>query len=144
MSTRDGGSAFPFVARTTPQPGQEVVIIEDGMTMRQWYKGKALMGFCARMARSRYSDLEYDLVGGRVEAKIAGVLADRMLAEDEEREDAPSAPSFTKDHLRAVVLAGGYHHPEGVSVHYADGRLLPDAVLAEVADLIGVRLPPED
>ena len=81
-SEKDGGAAFPFVMRRTPRPGQEVVVYDKGMTLRQHYQGQALAGLCARMDKARYYDLEHETVGGRTEAKVAAILAGRMLDED--------------------------------------------------------------
>lgn len=54
-----------------------------------------------------------------------------------------TAIGMTDDHLRALVLAGGYRVPEGVFPEYSDGRHLPDPLLADVADVVRSILSPE-
>lgn len=86
VATGDGGQAFPKTGSYGESSGTEYDSLDrDGMTMRQHYKGQALAGLCARMGTSGYYDLEHGHAFGQSEARVAGILADAMLAEEEER-----------------------------------------------------------
>lgn len=74
---KDGGAAFPNVLVTVDKNGSQNFIVNNGMTMRQWYKGMALMS----MMTCRTHDWTYtDCV------EYCAKYADAMLAEDAERE----------------------------------------------------------
>lgn len=64
---KDGGSAFPCWHGD---------VWQDGITLRQWYKGMALMGMLANRDYTGNSCGEV--------AKMTGDYADAMLREDEE------------------------------------------------------------
>jgi len=68
---KDGGQAFPRSG---------TVVAVQGMSMRQWYKGMALQGLCAN---GRANCIEQHLPEV---IRVAGFLADAMIAEDEEFE----------------------------------------------------------
>jgi hypothetical protein len=63
----NGGPAFPFMPQCAPG---EWALGQSGMTMRQFYKGMALIGV-------RTEDLKWL-------ANYVGEIADVMLAEDKE------------------------------------------------------------
>ena len=67
----DGGPAFPRIANLSVEK-------MDGMTMRQWYKGQALIGLVIATENPNQP------LGWSVEmvASAAGDYADAMLAED--------------------------------------------------------------
>jgi hypothetical protein len=73
----DGGPAFP-VADTTHWDGQ-IQYGSNGMTLRDYFAGQALAGFCA--VPDRYNWLCDD-------AAFAYKIADAMLAARERKEDA--------------------------------------------------------
>lgn len=75
----DGGPAF---AHGNPEQGGH-----SGVTVRQFYKAYALMGIVARGGFGKLQPLVDGTRGGILEARAAGVLADAMLREDEEREN---------------------------------------------------------
>ena len=74
-ATDDGGPAFPRIANLSIQK-------MDGMTMRQWYKGQALIGLVIA------SENPNQPLGWSAElvASAAGDYADAMLAEDAKEE----------------------------------------------------------
>ena len=73
----DGGQAFPRnYAHMNPEAGKSELASHKGMTMRQWYKGMALHNPAT------------SYLGDPVEvSKLAGDLADALLAEDEKFEN---------------------------------------------------------
>jgi len=73
MSKSDGGPAFPGPV--------EGLSVEQGMTMRQWYKGRAM---------SKVQDLFYNngVPDAKKIANTTGLLADAMIKEDEAHEQA--------------------------------------------------------
>lgn len=80
----DGGPAFPqpdvkhAVDRVR---GGQVVSFMAGMTMRQYYKGQAIVGMLSSNPRVDQSDRRR---GEVLLTESASVLADAMIAEDEE------------------------------------------------------------
>jgi hypothetical protein len=71
MTTKDdGGPAFP----TLDNNGQGLVLREWGMTLRDWFAGQALAGFCADPSNHELFDDAMDA------AQNAYELADAMLA----------------------------------------------------------------
>jgi len=72
MTKDTGGAAFPT------KPGEETiggeVIRYEGMTLRDWFAGQALMG-CAQMLPSTAGNHREEA------ARVAYELADAMLAE---------------------------------------------------------------
>ena len=71
--TKDGGPAFPRALSLIPSNG-EIVWDQQGMTLRDYFAGKALQGLLA--ARK---DIGW---GGPIDiAKRCGEFADAMLAE---------------------------------------------------------------
>ncbi len=79
---KDGGSAFP----RTLSPHEVCKAPIDGMTLRDWYKGKILAGFCANPAIfapradcgwSLLNCTDADLIG------YASRLADEAIAESQ-------------------------------------------------------------
>ena len=63
----DGGPAFPRIANLSIQQ-------MDGMTMRQWYRGQALIGIAMRALAPAAAAIEAD-----------GEYADAMLKEEKAR-----------------------------------------------------------
>jgi hypothetical protein len=74
----NGGPAFPYMPQTNPG---EWAIGQSGMTMRQWYKGMALMGELA--AQSEADGVWLPKTADDLTERCAA-FADAMLAEDEE------------------------------------------------------------
>lgn len=72
---KSGGQAFP----RTSQSEKNYAIDVAGMTLRQWYKAKAMQG----MIETSRGEL---LVSSSTLARISGKIADAMIAEDEEFE----------------------------------------------------------
>lgn len=69
MSINDGGSAFPYAAYG--ENGERSLC--RGMTLRQWYAGKALQGILANpnnTAPSKFAEFSFD-------------FADKMIREEQ-------------------------------------------------------------
>ena len=64
----DGGSAFP-------SHGTMGEVVQEGMTLRDWFAGQALMGYLANPAPGAV--IESQMV------KICYIMADAMIAEGE-------------------------------------------------------------
>ena len=73
---KDGGPAFPSrdVAGDS-STGSHVLTTHGGMTMRQWYKGQALVGL---LALTGVKDTHLGVCADKT-----GKIADAMVAEDE-------------------------------------------------------------
>lgn len=82
MSKNTGGPAFPSPRFAVPQDLAEQGVLSlgtmQGMTMRQYYKAKAMQGLIV--------DPDYDGVTGYEIARCAAGIADGMIAEDIEYE----------------------------------------------------------
>lgn len=82
MAKNDGGPAFPteqkdyVINSVTGSCSWHHGQITPGMTMRQWYKGMAIMGLIA----SCPWDVKFDI---DCNVGFAGRIADAMIAEDE-------------------------------------------------------------
>ena len=71
---KDGGQAFPLRVADSVLEGQ----YQPGMSLRDYFAGQALMGFCAREAPGETSrDKAY------TRAVLSYLAADQMLAEGE-------------------------------------------------------------
>jgi hypothetical protein len=67
-----GGSAYPHDAEW--HEGREVWAAEKGMTLRDWFAGQAIMGFCA-------DPTNHDVFASQDEAAMnAYTVADAMIA----------------------------------------------------------------
>lgn len=63
----DGGNAFPIV-ETDPMCGTR---IHSGMSLRDWFAGMAISGFCANV---QWSGIPHDIV-----ARAGFIMADAMI-----------------------------------------------------------------
>ncbi len=82
----DGGSAFPSPERTLPAEAgyyKQLIPAQSGMSLRDWFAGQALAGLTSRLSNADYDDIRNGIRAGGHEARIAGLLADAMLAERE-------------------------------------------------------------
>jgi hypothetical protein len=68
----DGGPAFPCETYGIKN-GKETTVPTNGMSLRDWFAGQVLAGFCANSALR--DDMEDELV-----AKCCYAIADAMLA----------------------------------------------------------------
>ena len=77
MTTKDtGGSAFPRIDRIEPgEYGDHSVVSTGGMTLRDWFAGKAMQGMFANGELTERSDWN-----PRTAAVAAYAIADAMLA----------------------------------------------------------------
>jgi hypothetical protein len=73
----DGGSAFPI---NSPSGTPERMPLRDGMSLRDWFAGKALSGFAGKLSENDRENLADRIKGGAIEARAAYALADAMLA----------------------------------------------------------------
>lgn len=93
MGKRDnGGSAFPI-------PGSEQGHIPngtwnqtyepptEGMSLMDWFAGKAMQVVLEIRGEDKLSDIEHELRAGGNEAKIAYQIAEAMIAEKRRRGD---------------------------------------------------------
>ncbi len=100
MRRNDGGRAFPSPAPDICTPE------EEGMTMRQWYKGQAILSG-AIMAELFNEDKEKVITAKAIAEKVAE-LADELVAEDA-REQSDEVPQGLLDAAlkwRDAVRAG--------------------------------------
>lgn len=83
MARPDGGSAFPHVAELIDRmpDGEGVVrpITAGGMTLRSYYKAKAMQGLLAAGGAA-----QFPFTGDTTLAAAAGKIADAMIAEDDQ------------------------------------------------------------
>lgn len=82
-ATNDGGPAFPVAIMARQADGQPLTGYDfgvGGMSLRDWFAGMALQGYCAR------PDLEKECQQGF--ALAAYDQADAMLAARERKEEA--------------------------------------------------------
>lgn len=78
---KNGGPAFPRIRNHVDTLGflhQE----SDGMTLRQWYAGQALAGFCSTCPTGGIRALSEDPANGRLVATAALALADKLIELD--------------------------------------------------------------
>lgn len=74
MKEKHGGTAFPRpLSHVPPSALEDYESAQDGMTMRQWYKGMALLGLLASGKATT--------IGSTTEMVVE--LANAMLTEDE-------------------------------------------------------------
>lgn len=64
-----------------PSHGSMGEVVQTGMTLRQYYAGKALAGLCAGMTEHRKKMIHEGSLGGAIEARVARIVADRMIEE---------------------------------------------------------------
>ena len=78
----NGGSAFPKTGSFHSEAGREYDSVDtDGMSLRDWFAGKALTGIVAGLcSNSARGDRAYDRVGFSDAAEDAYTLADAMIA----------------------------------------------------------------
>jgi hypothetical protein len=74
----DGGPAFPTVERRTPPGCEPYDVPVNGMTLRDWFAGQALIGI---LQDKRYSEAGNEAACASELARYAGRIADEMLAE---------------------------------------------------------------
>jgi hypothetical protein len=72
QNDKTGGPAFPTAPAMAAIHGLPVA---PGMTLRQWYKGQALIGIISRTPWGILDDV--NVFGG-----VSGEIADKLLAED--------------------------------------------------------------
>lgn len=77
-----GGYAFPN-EHLSPEAGPGATEWHTGMTMRQWYKGQALIGI---MTSPGYAEGPEPLEFPKTAAILAAVMADALIAEDRRAE----------------------------------------------------------
>jgi len=75
---QDGGPAFPIEPIRDHNTGEGLVDGCNGMSLRDWFAGQALIGLCVH-GLGNQPDLAHGVRGGNLEAKAAYVLADAML-----------------------------------------------------------------
>ena len=81
---KTGGQAFPGLLTGKWADGKVFAPdSSDGMSLRDYYKGQALIGLANRLTDERFEHLFNGTQGGMKEAIVAGVLADAMLQERE-------------------------------------------------------------
>ena len=81
--SNDGGAAFPVVDGYHKDGRHRGG--ESGMTLRDYFAGKALAGLCVRAADDgQRTEWRFQLI-----ANVALKVADAMLAARERKEDAP-------------------------------------------------------
>lgn len=95
MSKQYGSHAFPFPTEQTMEGWNGTKAGEMGMTMRQWYKGMALMGLLSKLPlidqEGKIGIVVEDKLKHNADiAESCGWIAEAMIAEDEE---------FTKEEL---------------------------------------------
>jgi len=79
MSTKDdGGSAFPVAAKHDKN-GNSLAFFERGMTLRDWFAGRALAAIATPHALKALAEQGGD--PSAIMASTAYALADAMLAE---------------------------------------------------------------
>jgi hypothetical protein len=77
MTTKpNGGPTFPIVS------GDDV--LSDGMTLRQYYAGQALMGIANTISPSDLRSLADGITGGKLIARAAFQIADAMIEAEKE------------------------------------------------------------
>jgi len=76
MSEKNNPAAFPRAATWSPD-GQHVVPQQQGMTLRDWFAGRALAGMCAMMDKI---SAPANMSGENGLALQAYLIADAMLA----------------------------------------------------------------
>lgn len=79
MSKDKSGQAFPHFTRHTLIDGGIVELTLPGMTLRQWYKGQAIMGVLANQ-QARPFGMAFTEADA---AAVASRIADALLEEDE-------------------------------------------------------------
>ncbi len=89
MSERnDGGPAYPseYIKHKSGDVGNNVPIIEhsSGMTLRDWFAGKAMQGFYAGMDTKKAAVGKWDL---DCDAQLFYKIADAMLEAREHKEE---------------------------------------------------------
>lgn len=84
---KDGGQAFPRnYAYMNPEAGKSELRSVDGMTMRQYYKGQALLGSLSSdklMMAVREVATQRGETSSAILAQSCAEYADHMIAEDE-------------------------------------------------------------
>lgn len=81
MPKDQGGNAFSRPDIHIREEGRDFYERgQEGMTMRQWYKGQALLGM---MSRDTFDEGQ---ATPEQRAKLAGIEADAMIAEDRKAE----------------------------------------------------------
>jgi len=107
MSAPNGGPAFPSkftVVAGSFDPikgrvvGEEQVYVQMGMTMRQYYKAAAL-----QVIDSRYTNAGNEAACVYEVSRYAGLLADAMLAEDEEHATPSSLTQWSDTALDKLL-----------------------------------------
>jgi hypothetical protein len=88
----DGGPAFPRQSDQTIRGAQGYQSGENGMSLRDWFAGKALSGFLGDhlLSASLDSNCGEGNEGAETNARWAYQLADAMIAEREKRPWSPS------------------------------------------------------
>lgn len=76
MEKDTGGQAFPRSGQIMPNMGEQ-----DGMTLRDWFAGQALMGLLNNAERRIESDVVESLTNGELLARNCYYMADVMLKE---------------------------------------------------------------
>jgi len=79
---RTGGPAFPIDFRSFNGVN---TIPKDGMTLRDWFAGQALQGFCANVGVGLHSEQIRTWIGDAT-ARDAYSYADAMLTEKDKEE----------------------------------------------------------
>lgn len=72
----DGGPAFPL---NSPSGSLEYMPARDGMSLRDWFAGQALVGLTYKLLSNEVADLSHCVKAGGIEARAAYQLADAML-----------------------------------------------------------------
>jgi len=79
---KTGGSAFPIARRRDHETGEVTQWEELGMTLRDYFAGQAIQGFCANNSVWASNPMNgYDLVNNTIDGVVAEayMIADAML-----------------------------------------------------------------
>jgi len=85
---KDGGPAFPEEALAFDSWGDKKLVTKKGMTLHQWYAGKALEGLCANpnlISVDFAQDIANGIRGGRLITECSKALANSMLTDLREK-----------------------------------------------------------